>query len=94
METAESHQNAYEQREALKKVSRAANHQMGIVLAHWDRCAEIVSLSDYASQWAAARPDEEVAELKLIYPLRGPRMIADNCSDWNSYGKPGYYASA
>lgn len=49
-----------------------------------------VPFTEYVSQWAAARRDGEAMALKELYPLKGLRRIADDASDWDSYGNPRY----
>jgi hypothetical protein len=82
-----SHSTTYEDREALKKAAWSGKHPNlhVIAIAHWMRCDAGVSIGDYISQWAAARPDGEASDLKQLYPLHGPRKIADDRSDWGSF---------
>lgn len=82
----------YQEREDLKRFAANGNclHETITMITHWMRQNEAVPFSVYASNWAAAENRRDVSAMRAHWPLRGPRRIADNCSDWNSYGDPGY----
>ena len=85
----------YQEREDLKIFAASGKclNETIAMIAHWMRQADPVPFSDYASNWAAAENRVDVSAMREQWPLRGPRRIADNCSDWNSYGEPGYIRS-
>ncbi|MDV7210483.1 hypothetical protein [Azotobacter beijerinckii] len=82
----------YAEREQLKQFAGEGKnlHETLTMIAHWMRQAEAVPFSDYAANWAAAEQRKDVEAMRQQWPLTGPRMIADNCSDWGSFGHPGY----
>jgi hypothetical protein len=82
----------YQEREGLKQFAAQGKclHKTVTMITHWMRQNEPVPFSDYAANWAAAENRVDVSAMRAEWPLKGPRRIADNCSDWNSYGDPGY----
>lgn len=69
-------------------------HEVVMMIAHWHRQPKAVPFTDYAANWAAAETRRDVSKLREAWPLTGPRKIADNCTDWNSFGDPGYDPAA
>lgn len=80
------HAMTYAEREALKDFARRGTNleQMLVLVSNWMACGVDVTFSGYASHWAAARTGEDTAAIRAKWPLKGPRMIADNRSDWGS----------
>ena len=81
----------YQEREDLKYIASelASNgdtdslFNLVTLIAHWMRQLPTIPFSVYASNWIHA--DRDVTQkLKDAFPLKGKRMIADKCSDWNS----------
>jgi hypothetical protein len=82
-----SHTMTYTERETLKDFARRGrnNDQIVILICHWMRNHD-VDFSTYAANWAAANSSEDVSAIQKQWPLTGPRMIADDCSNWGSFG--------
>ncbi|MBB5320440.1 hypothetical protein [Marinobacter oulmenensis] len=82
----------YQEREELKRFAAYGQclHETVTMIAHWMRQDKPVPFSDYASNWAAAEQRKDVSAMREQWPLKGPRRIADNCSDWDSFNDPGY----
>ena len=85
----------YVEREGLKRFAALGVnlHETITMIAHWERQVEHVGFSEYAANWVAARNRKDLSAMRKTWPLEGPRKIADNCSDWDSYGDPGYSRS-
>lgn len=83
----------YKEREHLKECipffGDEARHVLTMI-AHWHRQSTPVSFTRYAANWAAAQTQRGCSTLRQAWPLEGPRMIQDGCSDWNSYMKSGH----
>ena len=81
----------YHERESLKCTAWGDQAtEVLIMIGHWMRQGERVPFSAYAANWAEAQTLRNVSLLRARWPLRGARRIADNCSDWDSYGRTGY----
>lgn len=82
----------HSEREGLKQfASRRKNlHETLVMIAHWMRQPKPVAFGLYAANWAAAEQRLDVEAMRCQWPLIGKRMIADNCSDWGSFGDAGY----
>lgn len=78
----------YAEREALKQFADQGEclHEALLMIAHWARQRVPIPFTEYAAQWAAAESRKDVEPMRAQWPLSAPRMIADNCSDWGSYG--------
>lgn len=81
------HVMTFAERESLKDFARSGRSldQALIMIAHWMRCNIDVTFAGYAANWAEANQTDDVSALRQHWPLSGPRMIADNSSDWGSY---------
>ena len=78
----------YEERELLKSFDfQGQEREVLVMIAHWHRQNIRIPFSDYAANWAAASPAHEVSRLRVAWPLKGERMIADGCSEWGTFGK-------
>lgn len=87
MEEKESlHSMTYKEREQLKQFARRGKclEQALVMIAHWMRCSQDVTFSGYASNWAAAQTQEDVSAIREQWPLTGPRMIANDRTEWGS----------
>lgn len=82
----------YQEKEKLKRFAqRGANLPQALtMLANWHAQSVEVAFSEYAAQWAAAEQLDDVRAIRETWPLKGPRMIADNCAEWGSFGDPRY----
>ncbi len=82
----------YSEREKLKRFADKEQclHEVITMIAHWMRQRKRIPFELYAANWSAAEQRKDVGVMRECWPLTGERMIADNCSDWESYGSPGY----
>lgn len=80
------HSMSHAEREQLKQFARQGKllEPAMIMFSHWMSCGVDVTFSDYASNWAAANTREDVGAIRTHWPLIGPRMIADNRTEWGS----------
>ena len=78
----------YQEREQLKQFAEAGENlpETLTMIAHWMRQPKPIAFSEYAAQWAAAEQRKDVTAMRKQWATTRPRMIADNCSDWGSYG--------
>ena len=81
-----AHSMTFAEREQLKQFARSGRNleQALVMICHWMRCAADVTFSGYAANWAVAKTTEEVGAIRDQWPLQGPRMIADNSTEWGS----------
>jgi hypothetical protein len=86
-ETPPMHCMTYAEREALKKFARTGQdlEQALVMISHWMSCSQDVSFSAYAANWVAAQATADVPSMHQYWPLKAPRMIADNSTAWGSY---------
>ena len=76
---------SYAERETLKAFARRGVELQNtlIMISHWMASAADVTFTGYASNWAAANTPDGSA-MRAQWPLNGPRMIANNTSEWGS----------
>ena len=86
MEEKLTHSMSYADREQLKEFARRGRNleQTLIMISHWMSSGTDVTFPDYAANWAAANTREDVGAMRDQWPLVGPRMIAENRTEWGS----------
>ncbi|RQP21802.1 hypothetical protein [Piscinibacter terrae] len=82
----QKHSMTYQEREQLKQFARKGQNleQTLIMISHWMSCGHDVTFSGYAANWAAANSRDDVGAIRQQWPLTGPRMIADDRTEWGS----------
>lgn len=72
---------------AIKEIVRAGVEAVpcGLVIVYWITCLVNVPFAVYAAHWIEANMPSGASAMRARWPLIGPRMIADNMSEWGSY---------